>query len=78
MTDGRFFNPSYSNDSNNYVINDITARILKIKNPQGSVLRVDGRKGTIIGVFEKFHAVDLAGPYVPTIIRLNPQDGRIS
>jgi ABC-type antimicrobial peptide transport system permease subunit len=72
MTEGRFFTSSFSSDSNNYVINNVAAGMLKTKNPLGSTLTVDDRKGTIIGIFEKFHTVDLAGPYVPTIIRLNP------
>ena len=45
MTDGRFFNPSYSNDSNNYVINDITARILKIKKSTGLCSEGGWQKG---------------------------------
>lgn len=69
--EGRFFNPSFSTDSTAYLINDIAARVMKNKNPVGSAITLDGRKGTIIGVFKDFHAIDLAGPYVPTIIRIN-------
>ena len=72
MTDGRFFNKSFSADSDNYVINDIAAGLLKNNDPVGSEISVEGRKGSIIGVFSDFHTIDLSGPMVPTIIRINP------
>lgn len=71
MTTGRFFNKSFLADSACYVINNITADVMKIKDPVGQQLTLDGRKGTIIGVFKDFHAIDLAGPIVPTIISVN-------
>jgi putative ABC transport system permease protein len=44
---------------------------MKNKNPVGSSITIEGRKGTIIGVFKDFHAIDLAGPIVPTVISIN-------
>jgi ABC-type antimicrobial peptide transport system permease subunit len=58
----------------NFVINDVAADIFKYKNPLGSSLTLEGKKGTIIGVFTDFHAVDLRGPFVPTIIRIFPKE----
>jgi putative ABC transport system permease protein len=72
---GRFFNPSYSTDSTAYIINDVAAEVMKNMKPLGSVITVEGRKGTIIGVIKDFHSIDLAGPIVPTIIRIK-SDGR--
>lgn len=74
MIAGRYFNPSFSTDSVNYLINDVAATVMKNKNPIGSVLSLEGEKGTIIGTFKDFHTLDLAGPYVPTIIRIKPDD----
>jgi ABC-type antimicrobial peptide transport system permease subunit len=71
MTEGRFFDAVFPSDSGCYVINDIAADVMKMKNPAGTTLTLDGRKGTVIGVFDKFHAVDLAGPYAPVIIRID-------
>jgi putative ABC transport system permease protein len=71
MIDGRYFDKSFLSDSICYVINDITANVMKRKNPVGSLLTVEGKKGTIIGVFKDFHAIDLAGPLVPTIISVS-------
>jgi putative ABC transport system permease protein len=74
MISGRYFDKSFLSDSMCYLINDITANVMKRKDPAGSTLTVDGRKGTIIGVFKDFHAIDLAGPFVPTIISLNSKN----
>jgi putative ABC transport system permease protein len=70
IVEGRFFNPSFSTDSVAYVINDVAAGVMKNKNPVGSAITVEGQKGNIIGVFKDFHSIDLAGPIVPTIIRI--------
>jgi ABC-type antimicrobial peptide transport system permease subunit len=74
IVDGRFFNPSFSTDSTAYIINDIAAGVMKSKNPVGSSITVEGRKGTIIGVFKDFHSIDLAGPLVPAIMQINSND----
>ena len=71
MIAGRYFDKSYLSDSACYLINDIAADVMKNKNPVGNSLKVEGKKGTIIGVFKDFHAIDLAGPLTPTIISLN-------
>jgi ABC-type antimicrobial peptide transport system permease subunit len=70
IVEGRFFDPSYSTDSTSYLINDVAARVMKNKNPVGSAIIIDGRKGIIIGVFKDFHSIDLAGPIVPTIMSI--------
>jgi ABC-type antimicrobial peptide transport system permease subunit len=74
MVDGRYFDKSFISDSACYVINDIAAAVMKNKNPVGTSLNLEGRKGTIIGVFKGFHTVDLRGPYTPMIISLNAGD----
>jgi putative ABC transport system permease protein len=70
LSDGRFFTRSFSTDSDAFLINDVAAAVMKNKNPIGSLITVDGRKGPIIGVFKDFHAIDLAGPLVPSIISI--------
>lgn len=77
LVEGRFFNPSFSSDSNSYLINDVATNVIKNKNPVGSQITVEGKKGTIIGVFNGFHVVDLAGPIVPTIMRIKTDDNPI-
>jgi len=74
ISDGRFFNSSFSTDSDSYLINDVAAAVMKNENPVGSQIVVEGKKGTVIGVFRDFHAIDLAGPIVPCIISLKRND----
>jgi putative ABC transport system permease protein len=74
ISDGRYFDRSFSADSSAYVINDVAARVMKYDKPLGQQITVDGKKGTIVGVFTGFHAIDLRGPIVPTVIRLNSPD----
>ena len=68
ITEGRYFDTSFLSDSACYVINNIAAEVMGYENPVGRSLTLEGRKGTIIGVFKDFHAIDLSGPYTPAII----------
>ncbi|OQB58196.1 MAG: putative ABC transporter permease YknZ [Bacteroidetes bacterium ADurb.Bin145] len=72
ITDGRYFSYSFPSDSASFLINDIAAGVFEYDEPLGKTISVDGKEGTIIGVFKDFHSVDLAGPFAPTIISLSP------
>jgi len=74
IIEGRFFDPAFSTDSAAYLINDVAAGVMKNKKPVGATITVEGRKGTIVGLFKDFHSIDLAGPVVPTIIRIKSDD----
>lgn len=74
LTEGRYFNPQFSSDSSCVLVNDVAIQTFRYKNPIGRTVTIEGLKYTIIGVFRDFHAIDLAGPYVPTIIRIKPDD----
>lgn len=72
ITQGRYFDRSFVADSACYVINDVAAGLMKYDDPVGRQFTLEGRKGTIIGVFRDYHTVDLSGPYTPTIITIRP------
>jgi ABC-type antimicrobial peptide transport system permease subunit len=74
ITEGRFFDRSFTSDTSCYVINDIAANVMKYDDPVGRSLTLEGRKGTIIGIFNDYHTLDLSGPLTPTIISVRPQD----
>jgi ABC-type antimicrobial peptide transport system permease subunit len=76
MTNGRYFDKSYISDSSCYVINDVAARVMNYTEPVGRTITLDGKKGIIIGVFKDFHALDLAGPYTPTVISISKAGNR--
>lgn len=71
ITDGRYFSSSFPSDSGSYIINDIAARVMNYDEPVGMTISLKGKEGTIVGVIDDFHAVDLAGPFAPVIISLN-------
>jgi len=71
ITDGRYFDRSYASDSTCFLINDIAAKVIGYDKPVGRTITIEGKRGTIIGIFTDFHAIDLAGPFTPTIISLS-------
>ena len=70
---GRDFDPSYSLDTNNYLINEAAARKIGYKDPVGKELTMWGDKGTIIGLMKDFHHNSLHVPIEPLILRLYKQ-----
>ena len=70
LINGRDFSPEYSLDTNNYLINEATARKIGYKDPVGKELTMWGDKGTIIGVMKDFHHNSLHVPIEPLILRL--------
>jgi putative ABC transport system permease protein len=67
---GRDFSPDYSLDTNNYLINEASARKIGYKDPVGKELTMWGDKGTIIGVMKDYHHNSLHVPIEPLILRL--------
>jgi len=74
VVEGRYFDKQFTTDSVAYLINDIAAAVMKNKSPLGSSITLDGKKGTIIGIFKDFHAIDLAGPLVPVIMQIGSDE----
>lgn len=73
LSEGRYFDRSHPSDSACFLINDIAAKVMGYEDPVGKSLILDGKNGTIIGVFKNFHVLDLRGPFTPTIISLSPE-----
>lgn len=74
VSEGRFFDKSYPADSSCYLVNDVAVRTMNYDNPVGKTITLEGKKGTIIGIFKDFHAIGLAGPFTPTIISLTKRE----
>ena len=70
LVGGRDFDPSYSLDSMNYLVNEAAARKIGYKDPVGKELTVWGDKGTIIGLMKDYHHNSLHVPIEPLILRL--------
>lgn len=74
MTEGRYFDITYPSDSACYLINDVAAKVMKYENPLGRSLTLEGKKGTIIGVFKDFHSAGLTGSITPVIMYIGAEN----
>lgn len=70
LIEGRDFDPSFSLDTMNYLVNEAAARKIGYKDPVGKELTMWGDKGTIIGLMKDFHHNSLHVPIEPLILRL--------
>lgn len=65
---GRNFYPDIQSDSNNIIINQTMARLLKKKNVTGTIMTHDGTNYTIIGIVNDFIYNDMYSPSSPLIM----------
>ena len=70
LKEGRDFDPSFSLDTNNYLVNEAALRKIGYKDPIGKELTMWGDKGTIVGVMKDYHHNSLHVPIEPLILRL--------
>ncbi len=73
LINGRDFDPSYSLDTSNYLINEAAAKKIGYKEPVGKELTMWGDKGTIVGLMKDYHHNSLHVPIEPLILRLFKQ-----
>ena len=72
MVRGRDFSLDFSTDTSNYLINEVTAKIMGFENPIDKDLTLWGQKGKIVGVVKDFHMSSMYEPIAPLIIRCDP------
>lgn len=65
---GRNFYPDIQSDSNNIIVNQTMARLLKKKNVTGTIMTHDGTNYTIIGIVNDFIYNDMYSPSAPLIM----------
>ena len=70
LKEGRDFDPSFSLDTNNYLVNEAALRKIGYKDPIGKELTMWGDRGTIVGVMKDYHHNSLHVPIEPLILRL--------
>jgi putative ABC transport system permease protein len=69
---GRNFSTDYPADTNCIIINERFAKIMKMENPVGEVVRYWGRTATVIGVVKDFHIGNFHQPIRQTMIICRP------
>jgi predicted permease len=72
LREGRDFSVALPTDSNNFIINETAARLLRLKNPVGASFSHLQTKGRIIGVVRDFHMASLHDNIAPVFISLQP------
>jgi hypothetical protein len=72
MKEGRWFSREFSNDRNNYVINETAVKSMGLKDPIGTWFSFGDRKGIIIGVTEDIHISTLREKIAPTFFMCVP------
>jgi len=77
LVDGRDFDPAFSRDSFNYIINEKAQQAMGMENPIGEELSFWGGTGNIIGVVKGFHSASLYSPIDPLIIQIRPSWNRM-
>ncbi len=65
---GRDFSKSYSNDVNNFIVNETAANIIDADNPIGKELSIWGKRGQIVGVIEDYQFTSAHTAISPLIL----------
>lgn len=68
MADGRDFAKGFAADTANYIINEATARMMKMKDPVGRQVKFWMGTGTIVGVMKDFHIASFHTGIKPLIL----------
>lgn len=68
MADGRDFSKDFAADTANYIINEATARMMKMKDPVGRQVKFWMGTGTIVGVMKDFHIASFHTGIKPLIL----------
>jgi putative ABC transport system permease protein len=74
MKDGRSFSSQFGSDSNNLIFNEAAIRVMGLKNPIGTPVRMWGKDKTIVGVVQDFHISSLHEAIVPMVFLYNPEN----
>ena len=72
--EGRSFSKSFGGDSTNLVFNEAAIRVMGLKNPIGTPIKMWGQDMSIIGVVKDFHFSSLHEPIAPMVFIYRPSN----
>ena len=75
---GRDFSKELAIDTANFLINEVTAKIMGFDDPVGKSMTVWGRTGKVVGVVKNFHMDSMYEPIAPLIIRNDPSSTAVA
>ncbi|HEU4902667.1 MAG TPA: ABC transporter permease [Flavisolibacter sp.] len=74
LREGRSFSPGYGADSTKLIFNEAAIRVMGLKNPIGTRVKMWGEDKTIIGVVKDFHVTSLHEAIPPMAFFYAPQN----
>ena len=74
MKEGRSFSSQFGSDSTNLIFNEAAIRVMGLKNPIGTPVKMWGRNMTIVGVVQDFHISSLHEAIVPLLFYYEPSN----
>lgn len=72
LREGRTYNPAFTTDTANYIINEQAARAMGMDEPLNQIITVWDVEGKVIGVVKDFHFNSLHEDIGPLVVRLAP------
>ncbi|MBL7698983.1 MAG: ABC transporter permease [Chitinophagaceae bacterium] len=72
MVDGRSFSREFGADDKKLILNETAIKMMGLKNPVGTRVKLWGEDRTIIGVVKDFHISSLHEPISPFIFKFDP------
>ncbi|SFC10352.1 ABC transporter permease [Spirosoma endophyticum] len=73
LKEGRSFSPAFRTDTAGFLLNEVAAERMHLKNPIGQPIDLWGKKGTVIGLMKNFHMQSLHRTIEPLIVYFEPQ-----
>jgi hypothetical protein len=69
IAQGRFFSPKFSDDNQNWVLNETAIAAMGMEDPIGKWFSFREQKGMIIGILKDFHGSSLHNPIAPVAMQ---------
>jgi len=74
VKDGKLFSDSLGNNNSYLLLNETAAKVMGLKDPVGTKVKLWGEEKTVLGVMKDFHTASIHQPISPLIFRCE-QDG---
>ena len=74
---GRNFSRTFATDTANVILNEEAVRQMKLKQPIGQLITVEGISGKVIGVVKDFHLLTIHSRIEPLLIRYSPAETQL-
>ncbi|WP_121356168.1 ABC transporter permease [Flavisolibacter nicotianae] len=74
MTEGRSFSPAYGAEDTRLIFNEAAIKVMGLKNPVGTKVKMWGEDKTIVGVVKDFHVTSLHEAIAPMVFFYRPKN----